>query len=211
MDFDFSDYSKVVYDTNCIIYYRLDFTVRFRKKNIRLTPKEFHTVNRITSQFLNKNYEIHTLRTVFDEILRKGIATIIEEYLTEKYRYLKRIGLLRIVIRRFEIRATKSVEELRNKDWFCIVDFSPSKRLMEEIKDFYRSLPDSPAKRILIDKNKASYPGDVDISLIIYSKEIDSPLFTNDRDIYEFKRELEANNYCAKIVSLPEVVQNSFS
>jgi len=189
MDFDLSDYSKVVYDTNCIIYYRLNFSISCHRKKIRLTPKEFHIVNRITSQFLNKNYEIHTLRIVFDEIFRKGIATIIEEYLTEKYPNLRKGGFW-IAMRHFEIKVTESIQELKNKAWFFILEHSPSPDLLQKIRNFYRSLPNSPAKQRLIDKNKAAYPDDVDLSLITYSQTIDSPLLTNDRDIYDFRAEL---------------------
>ena len=206
MNFDLSDYSKVVYDTNCIIYYRLNFSILSGKKKINLTPPEYSIVERITSQFLNKDYTIHTLKIAFDEILRKGIANIIEEHLTKKYPYLRNQW---IAIRHFEEKATRSIQELKNKKWFWIVNCSPLPYFVEQIKSFYKALPDSPEKQKLIDKNKAPYPSDVDISLIIYSRTIESPLLTNDRDIYGFKAELETTNYCTKIISLPDLVQNN--
>lgn len=211
MNFNFSDYSKVVYDTNCIIYYRLNFSISFHKKKIKLTPTEFPIVEKITSQFLNKNYTIHILKIAFDEILKKDIAVIIQEYLIEKYPFLKRSGLMWIAVRNFETKATKSIQELKNKGWFCIVEYLPSPCLIEEVRNFYKSLPDSPAKQKLTKKNKDPYPDDVDISLIIYSKTIDSPLLTNDRDIYDFKTELGTNNHCEKIIALPDLVQSDLS
>lgn len=212
MDFSFFEYSKAVYDTNCIIYYRLNFSRKFKKKEINLTPDEFYIVGRITSQFLDKNYTIHTLKIAFDEILKKGIATIVEQFLVRKYRDLReRHGLRRIASRYFEEKVSRSIEELKEKEWFFIVECSPLRCFLEQIKNLYKGLPDSPEKQRLIQKNKVPYPNDVDISLIIYSKAIGSPLLTNDRDIYDFKPELEMNNCCTKIIPLPDLAQNNLS
>lgn len=194
-----SQYSKAVYDTNCIIYYRFHCKVRVNGKEIVLKPPQYEKIDKITSKFLNQRIEIHTLKIALDEIYKKGIPQIVEEFLRNKYGGKNNFYIL---VRNCTVKIKNSIQRLKTSNWFRVVDFSPQPNIVAKVRNFYASLPYSGKKQRLIDKNNDPYPSYVDLSLIIYSGEIQSPLVTNDSDIYDFEQELVHMGYCYKIIKL---------
>lgn len=56
------------------------------------------------------------------------------------------------------------------------------------VKNFYVSLSRTPKMEEHMKKERARnpYPSDVDMTLLIYSKETEAPIVTNDRDLIDF-------------------------
>lgn len=204
------DFEKVVYDTNLILYYCFNHKEKLRGNIVHFRVIEFTNKSiSCTQHFINNNATIETIKQVINEISRKGVAKIVDEYCNDG-QTKDLIGIPRSskVPQAIKLRLVKKTEDkikdLINKSWFSVIDYSPNSDDIETIKEFYRSLESTP-KMIahMSEKNRnVPWPSDIDMMLLAYSKENDAPILTNDRDFIKFKDELQSEALCFEIIQL---------
>lgn len=200
-------YSQVLFDANPIIYYC--FYVRIKIKGRKITLKVMELTDKaqnLTKSLLDKNMEIITLELIIDEIRRKGLARIVDEYCDDpKNRYLfgrkKLADAGRLIIHE---RVKRKLEKLLGKSWFKIIEYRPSKDDIEAVKRFYLALEGTEKMLEHMQKKSAKnpVPSYTDMSLLCYSLNYKAPVVTNDSDITDFHRELKENELCFEIINL---------
>ena len=201
----------IIYDANSIIYYCFLHEEKIKGRTVTIRVMEFtNKIQNLTEQFIKSGFEIVTISGVMNEIYNKGIAKIVEEF-CEDYRTKDLIGLPeRVRISdRIKLRLARKTEEkikrLQNKTWFTVVEYEPADKDIERVKSFYESLSGTPkmVEHMKKKRTREPYPSDVDMSLLIYSKESKAPIVTNDSDLIDFKYELESQGLCFGIIVDP--------
>jgi len=206
-----SQKKTVIYDANSIIYYCFLHEERIRGRTVTIRVMEFtNKIQNLTEQFINSGFEIVTISGVMNEIYNKGIAKIVEEF-CDDYRTKDLIGLPERarISDRIKLRLARKTEEkikrLQNKTWFTVVEYEPAHKDIERVKCFYESLVGTPkmVEHMKRKRTREPYPSDVDMSLLVYSKEREAPIVTNDSDLTDFKHELESQGLCSGIIADP--------
>lgn len=203
-------FSVVLYDANCIIYYCFEAQEKFRGKLHTLKCSLTDKVHTLTHKFIRDEKNIKTIRMVWREIFKKGIAEIVREVcLTPEFRRIlgcpQYHGHVSYRMRlRLERKLERKIKRLSSKTWFKIDDFTPDPSLVSTVKNFYNSLLSHPKMVTHMERKKmrTPYPSMEDMSLLIYSSIIKAPLVTNDRDLTDFKSELEREDICFEIIKL---------
>ncbi len=202
---------KVIYDANVIIYYCFLHEERIKGKTVTIRAIEStNKIQRLTEQFLIKGVEIETISCVIDEIFDKGIAKIVDEYCDDP-RTKDLIGIpARVQItNRIRLRLARKTEgkilRLQHKPWFTVVDYHAKEEEVEAVKSFYESLRGTPKmiEHMRRKGTREAYPSNVDIALLMYSKESGAPIVTKDSDFTYFKHELEQRGLCHGILIDP--------
>ncbi len=75
---------------------------------------------------------------------------------------------------------------------------------MEAVREQYRQFALNPATRNRIPQYKY-FPSDVDISLLLYSREVRLPFLTNDAEIFRFASELATAGFSEMVKGFREV------
>jgi len=206
-----SQKKTVIYDANSIIYYCFLHEEKIRGRTVTIRVMEFtNKIQNLTEQFIKSGFEIVTLSGVMNEIYNKGIAKIVEEF-CDDYRTKDLIGLPERarISDRIKLRLARKTEEkikrLQNKTWFTVVEYEPAHKDIERVRGFYESLVGTPkmVEHMKRKRTREPYPSDVDMSLLVYSKEREAPIVTNDSDLTDFKHELESQGLCSGIIADP--------
>ena len=199
---------RVIYDANSIIYYCFMHEEKIRGKTVTFRVMGLtHKIRSLTEQFLADGVEIETISGVMDEIFVKGIAKIVDEF-CDDYHTKDLIGLPRKarISSRIRLRLARKTEEkikrLQNKAWFRVIDYHAGEKEIERVKNFYVSLSGTAnmVEHMKKKRTRTPYPSDVDMVLLIYSKETEAPIVTNDSDLTVFKEELESKGLCFGII-----------
>ncbi len=201
----------VIYDANSIIYYCFMHEERIKGRAVIIRVMEYtNKIQSLTERLINSGFEIVTISGVMDEIYKKGIAKIVEEFCND-YRTKDLIGLPERarISDRIKLRLARKTEDkinrLVNKAWFRVVEYKPADKDIERVKSFYESLSDTPKmiEHMKKKRTREPYPSEVDMSLLIYSKEREAPIVTNDSDLIDFRSELEEHDLCYRIIVDP--------
>ncbi len=202
---------RVIYDANSIIYHCFMHKEKIKGKTmtfrvVGLTNK----IQSLTEQFLADGIEIETISVVMKEIFDKGIAKIVDEF-CDDYHTKDLIGLPEKarISNKIRLRLARKTEEkirrLQNKAWFKVIDYHADEKEIKRMKNFYESLSGTSKMEEHMKKKKTRdpCPSDVDLTLLIYSKETEAPIVTNDSDLTDFKEELEREGLCFGIIIDP--------
>jgi len=102
-------------------------------------------------------------------------------------------------------KTEEKIRRLQKKSWFSVVEYHAKGIDIERVKNFYESLRGTPKmeEHMRRKRTREPYPSDVDIELLIYSRETGSPILTKDRDFTYFKDELEQRDLCYGILIDP--------
>jgi|GEM_PF-926699 len=203
-------YNKVIYDTNIILYYCFNHNLKVRGVTVSCRVPEFTNKSlSYTEYFVRKQIAIETIKQVIDEIIQKGVAKIVNEYcddnLTKDLMRIKRSRNVPHAVKLILYKNTESkIKNLQNKTWFNVVDYDMNSAKFATIKTFFNSLGSTPK---MIDhmrekKRRFPWPSDVDMLLLVYSEEKNSPILTNDKDFTNFIVELETGGICFGIIGL---------
>jgi hypothetical protein len=202
---------RVIYDANSIIYHCFMHEEKIRGKAVTIRVMGLtNKIQNLTEQFLVDGFEIETISGVMKEIFDKGIAKIVDEF-CDDYRTKDLIGLPEKarISNRIRLRLARKTEwkirRLQNKAWFKVIEYQADEKEMERVKNFYESLSGTPKMEEHMKKKRARapYPSDVDVTLLVYSKETEAPIVTNDSDLTDFKDELESARLCFGIIIDP--------
>lgn len=177
--------THVTYDSNILIYYC--FSTK-NNKIIELTNKS----KKLTEFLINQGSQIVVPKIIIDEITRKGITTIVSEYIsgnniTNMPRYPT------ILFRcELQVKIEKNFNKLQKKEWFNVKEYEPHEKIFDSIKIFFEELINHPnlEKFLKLKKRDTSVPSKVDITLMAFSKENECPIITNDYDLTFFADEL---------------------
>ncbi len=200
----------IIYDANSIIYYCFLHEERIKGRTVTIRVMEFtNKIQNLTEEFLKAGFTIETLSGVMKEIYDKGIAKIVDEF-CEDFRTKDLIGLPgRRIPDGIKLRLARKTEDkikrLQNRPWFTVVDYTPPEKEIERVRSFYESLSGTPKmiEHMRRKRTREPYPSEVDMSLLVYSKEREAPIVTNDSDLTDFKYELEREGLCYGIILDP--------
>lgn len=203
---------SILYDANCIIYHCFFATERYKKRTIQFKyPELSEKTQNLTNFFCKENITILTISDVWEEIFTKGVAAIVEElirdYCTYYYGIFKRRRFPPVLKLKLNKKLERKILGLREKEWFKVVDFTPSQEEVVDVVNFYLSQKKSKTMQE-IKEFKGRYtdvPSKADINLLKYSQINKIPVLTNDKDLIGFKKELEKRSLCYKIYPLSKV------
>lgn len=209
--------SSILLDANCIVYHCFHTKVRIRishSKHINVDlkyPIFTDQIHEIVSYLCACYVSIKTLEMVWDEIQKKGLAIIVNEFINSKdfpynTKYIGNYEKLNI-----EKKLQTKLQELSNKTWFKIESFMADQDRIEKVITFYRSLfeTEKMIQHLKKRNRKDPEPSFEDINLLIFSKENKLPLLSNDNDFVLFQEEIEENNICYRIFPLSEITDPS--
>lgn len=137
--------------------------------------------------------------SIIREIQIKGFGEIISNYTSSKSP-IQIIGLTRSPTLGFKYRLKTKIEEnfnnMINSNWFEVRPHFPSEALIDDIIDFFKNINDkSKLNEFLNIKGRNDpIPSRTDMELIAFSKDISSPIISNDYDITFFAEELFKEN-----------------
>lgn len=191
----------ILYDANLIVYYC--FFVKIGTNRVRII--ELTNKTRDLTHKLIPNTKIVTIKMVIGELKLKTITTIVSEYLKTPHRLtgLPRKG--RHALRWKLIDAIeKNLDELIEKQWFEVKDYSPDDRQVTNLKQFFLNLTtDQRMIKLMAKKGRSSpIPSSVDNALICCSDNDQCILVSNDFDITCFSEELKNDSLCHEIIAL---------
>jgi hypothetical protein len=216
----FKGYNNIIYDTNCIIYYVFKTEIPIERTGERLTIEASpftQLVKDITNYIRHNDKKIITLKIAFDEITLYKLAEIVHDKFSEPSfvgniatktgpeEYQRRKPIIEQQILR---KVTKDIKRLGlgAESWFSIdSSYSPVGGDINNIRGFFSSLFNNSTTKPRFNPLKNPIPSDVDLKLILFSKDKNYPLISNDGDITEFRKELTDNNYTHKIIPLMEL------
>ena len=198
----FKKYSTIVYDAQIIVYYCFLYD---KYKLIGLTTK-----TRDLTQFLiNNGVKVCVPKFIINEINHKSIPKIVNDYVEDKRNPILEwppcpsYGL----VLKLTDKVRNNFESLQKKDYFNIVDYCPDKKSFNSIQSFFKNFNEKEKLNEFLNlKNAESLsPSDEDMMLILFAKDIQSPLISNDLDITFFVDELINENLAYDIVNFKEI------
>lgn len=198
----FKNYSNVVYDAQIIVYYC------FQYDKYKLTG--FTTKTRDLTQFLTNNgIEICVPSFIINEINHKSIPKIVNDYVEDKRKPILEwppkptYGL----VLKLTDRVRNNFENIQKKNYFNVVNYSPDKNSFNSMKSFFKNFNDKEKiNEFLTLKNAENLsPSDEDLMLILFARDIQAPLISNDWDITFFAEELANENLAYIIVNFKDI------
>lgn len=205
------DYSDVIYDANCIIYHCFEAKEKTKRRWVVFKyPILTDRIHSLTNTFVRDKIIVQTIKIVWEEIFRKGVAQIVQEFCQEphvKNLFYRAIGKTKVppaIKLKLQTKLERKVRELPDKPWFKLAEFVPTDAEIDAIKAFYVSLADTPkmVKHMRTKGLLLPYPSYADMSLLVYSSKIKAPVVTNDSDLVDFKSEIENKKICFRIIPL---------
>ncbi|MDR0900918.1 MAG: hypothetical protein LBM26_04585 [Methanobrevibacter sp.] len=192
----------VIYDANIIIYYCFLFE---GCRILEYTRKS----REITNFLIDSKTKILVPTFIIDEIERKGISEIINDYLENPSNIVgcKTIRPAQHLAMYYKIKERFS--KLKEENWFEIDNYKLNSNQLNEIKTFFKSREKTKKMQKLLKKKRKHnpIPSKADLGLILFSKEKESILLTNDRDITCFSSELKEEGFSYEIINLKEDIK----
>lgn len=198
----FKNYSRVAYDAQIIIYYC------FLYGKYRLTERTAKARD-LTQYLVNNGTVICVPDFIINEINHKSIPRIVNDYVEDKRRPIiewpphPQYGL----VLKLTDKVRDNFENLQKKNYFNVVEYSPDKREFNTIKSFYMNYNDKNKLNEFLNlknTNKLS-PSDEDMMLILFAKDNQLPLISNDWDITFFVEELVDKNLAHEIINFKNI------
>lgn len=194
------NYDCITYDTNIILYYC------FKTKETQVVELTAKT-HRLTEFLINQKITINIPNFIANEFKKLDIARIIEDMISSNELTNMPIDTGYFLKMKLELKIKHKFDQLQQKDWFIIEDYTPSDESLNEIQDFFKCLNTHPKiAEFLKLKNKDSpIPSLEDMGLLTFSKENKYPIITNDYDLSFFRKELIKNKLSYEIYNLKEL------
>lgn len=207
----FSNYSSVIYDANCIIYYC--FKTEERAKNGSLViidePPFTDITKKLTQYLIKKNIKICTILYIFEEVTKEKLSEVIKKRITDD-KLRRELGLLRgekfpeDIEFKLNRNINKKFKRMQFEPWFKVdKEYQPEQSLFKELKTFFIERKDSFGVK--------DVPSGNDMILILYSKSTISPLISNDGHICDFREDLKIKGYCHEIFPLKDCIAENLS
>ena len=200
-------YSQALYDANIIIYYCFFVNI---KGGITLKYSDFTSKShKLTKEFIDNNIDISSPQLIINEIHRKGIAVIVDEY-CDSYEGKSRLGFSYVpdaLRHQISERITQKLRKLKDKDWFKVINYIPDMIDIDAVEKFYTSIETTTKMVEHMDKKgvDSPVPSYHDMLLICCSSDCNAPIITNDSDITNFSSELKSNGHCFEVINLNDV------
>lgn len=159
---------------------------------------------KLTEFLINQNIQITVPKSIIIELKKKGFAKIIKEYTDSKYP-IQILGLtkkptkgLRYLLKR---RIEKNFNNMINSNWFEIRPYTPKEISVDSIKKFFENIGNKQKLNEFLTKKRRNdpVPSRTDLELIAFSKDIETPIVSNDYDITFFADELFKRKLSCKI------------
>ena len=198
----FKNHPKVVYDAQIIVYYC------FLYKQYKLTGRT--TKSRDLTQFLaNNGISICVPSFIIDEIKHKTIPVIVNDYVEDKRKPILEWppkpspGL----VLKLTDKVRNNFETLQKKNYFNVVEYNPDETAFDSIKSFFMNFNDKEKLNEFLDLKKTYElsPSDEDMMLILFARDEQVPLISNDWDITFFVEELINENLAYEIVNFKDI------
>lgn len=198
--------SEVLYDANVIIYYSSFISIPFRGITIELCMIETAKIHKLTKELVESGKKIITLKLVWEEIEKKGIARLIDDFCNNpqikgKFNSKEIPDRVRLI---FAAKMERKLKKIKMKEWFDITNYVPDQNCINTLKHFYLSLDGTPKMMEHFHK-KGNYnpvPSYQDRALLCCSSEYNILLVSNDSDITDFMEELKKEGHCFEIFDL---------
>ncbi|WP_298525647.1 hypothetical protein [uncultured Methanobrevibacter sp.] len=182
---------QVIYDTNVIIYYCFP-KGRYNIKQ-HTNPAEM-----LTNFLFNQNSIIIVPDFIINEIMKKGIYEIIEDYFSEIEQHQKL---------RLYTKIKRNLERLKQSTQFVVEEYTPSTALIDLINSAYDGFNQLPNinQYLNLKKTDSLNPSIEDKMLILFSRQKKSPIVSHDRDLTFFRDELINMNLVTEIIDFNSI------
>lgn len=192
-----------IFDANVIIYQCFP-NGKYRIIGLTKPAKD------LTNFLINQDSFIIVPHFIISEIEQKGFINIIDDYFAPK-----NINQIceppKHVDEAFKFKLMRKVRSnynaLKQNDNFLIEEYEPSSDLMESINNAFTDFNSLPYVDEYLRLKHADYvnPSDADKKLILFSKEKECPLITNDLDITFFCEEISKRNLTFEIIEFKSI------
>jgi hypothetical protein len=198
----FNNYSGVAYDAQIIVYYCFSY------KGYKLTGRTTKARD-LTQYLVNNGTAIYVPDFIIDEIKHKSIPKIVNDYIEDRRKPILEWpphpshGL----VLRLTDKVKANFENLQKKNYFNVVEYSPDEITFNTIKSFFMNFNDKDKLNEFLNLKNTNIlsPSDEDIMLILFAKDKQIPLISNDWDITFFFEELADKNLAHEIVNFKDI------
>lgn len=182
--------NQVIYDANVIIYslfpdkYKIPFLTTSSKK--------------LNNFLFNQNSTIVVPHFIISEIERKGYYNVINDYFKD-LRPSSRFQLM--------IKLRHNFENLKKHENFLQEYYRPSEELLKSIDNAFTDFNnlDNIDKYFMRKHTDVLNPSIEDKTLILFSKDKECPVISNDLDLTFFKEELLKRNLVHEIIDFTSI------
>ena len=184
--------TNVIYDTNIIIYYL------FPDGKYRI-PLYTRPAKRLTDFLFNQQSVIIVPHFIINEIERKGYYNIINDYFND-IRQSSKLALMN--------KLKSNFEKLKKHENFLEEYYEPSIKLLESISNAFIDFNnlDNIDKYFMRKHTDMVNPSVEDKKLILFSKEKECPVISNDLDLTFFREKLLNLNLVHEIIDFDSLI-----
>lgn len=184
--------TKVIYDTNIIIYYL------FPDGKYRI-PLFTRSAKRLTDFLFNQQSVIVVPHFIINEIERKGYYNIINDYFND----IKQSSKLALMN-----KLKSNFEKLKKHENFLEEYYEPSIKLLESISNAFIDFNhlDNIDEYFMRKHTDMVNPSMEDKKLILFSKEKECPVISNDLDLTFFREKLLNLNLVHEIIDFDSLI-----
>ena len=184
--------TNVIYDTNIIIYYL------FPDGKYRI-PLYTRPAKRLTDFLFNQQSVIIVPHFIINEIERKGYYNIINDYFND-IRQSSKLALMN--------KLKSNFEKLKKHENFLEEYYEPSIKLLESISNAFIDFNnlDNIDEYFMRKHTDMVNPSVEDKKLILFSKEKECPVISNDLDLTFFREKLLNLNLVHEIIDFDSLI-----
>ena len=184
--------TNVIYDTNIIIYYL------FPDGKYRI-PLYTRPAKRLTDFLFNQQSVIIVPHFIINEIERKGYYNIINDYFND-IRQSSKLALMN--------KLKSNFEKLKKHENFLEEYYEPSIKLLESISNAFIDFNnlDNIDEYFMRKHTDVLDPSIEDKKLILFSKDKECPVISNDLDLTFFGKELQNLNLVHEIIDFDSLI-----
>lgn len=184
--------SNVIYDTNIIVYYL------FPDGKYRI-PLYTRPAKNLTNFLFNQKSGIVVPHFIIQEIERKGYYNIINDYFND-IRQSSKLALMN--------KLKNNFENLKKNENFLEEYYKPSDELLEAIDNAFNDFNDldNIDEYFMRKHTDIVDPSHEDKKLILFSKDKECPVISNDLDLTFFSKELQNLNLVHEIIDFDSLI-----
>ena len=184
--------SNVIYDTNIIVYYL------FPDGKYRI-PLYTRPAKNLTNFLFNQKSGIVVPHFIIQEIERKGYYNIINDYFND-IRQSSKLALMN--------KLKNNFENLKKNENFLEEYYKPSDELLEAIDNAFNDFNDldNIDEYFMRKHTDRVDPSFEDKKLILFSKDKECPVISNDLDLTFFSKELQNLNLVHEIIDFDSLI-----
>ncbi len=198
-----SGFPSVIYDTNCLVHYCFLVEVLVSGSKVTISDTLTMHTRQITEALKRNQQKVTTIQAAYDE-LRNAISGAVWRRLSHRaveaqLGYLQGQHVPDQIKLQVMRNAERHVRRLETKTWFFVnTQFSAATRSLAALRRFFDCQPPEAFGR-------ASVPGEVDLALINFGYQSQSPLVTDDTGIFRFSAPLHTAGLAFHIFNLRDI------